>query len=151
MNLINLNTLLFVGKWAFIGLIYFALFVVVIAVRREMATHTRNSSTPAFASPGRLKVLKPGSDSHTFPGTLLELRPETRLGAAADNDIILADRFVSGHHARLNWDGAAWWVEDLGSTNGTRVDSQSCPPRVPRPVPAGAMLQIGDMAFEMVV
>lgn len=44
------------------------------------------------------------------------------IGRALDNDIILDDRRVSRHHARLTLDGKAVQVADLGSANGTTVN-----------------------------
>jgi hypothetical protein len=44
------------------------------------------------------------------------------VGRAPDNDLVLADAEVSRHHARLEPNGAAWRVVDLGSTNGTWVN-----------------------------
>jgi hypothetical protein len=44
------------------------------------------------------------------------------LGRAADNTIGLQNERVSAHHARLNFEGGQWVLEDLGSTNGTRVN-----------------------------
>ena len=153
MDLINLNTLLFAGKWAFIGLVYLILMLVVIAVRREMLSRTpaqaRQAAPGGQFAAGRLRVLRPGSDSRLRPGAVLPLKPETSLGAAADNDIILSDRYVSAFHARLGWDGAAWWIEDLGSTNGTTLDGRPCPPRQAQPASPGARLGLGDMEFEL--
>lgn len=43
--------------------------------------------------------------------------------------IVLRDPNVSRRHARLLYDGAAWHIQDLGSTNGTlvnEVDIQEC-------------------------
>src|SRR4029434_8740172 len=41
----------------------------------------------------------------------------------------LADRKVSKRHAQLRCDGGAWYIEDMGSTNGTYVNGA----RVDRP------------------
>lgn len=49
-------------------------------------------------------------------------RPETRIGRATDNDVQFPDRSVSRHHCRIISDDGAWWIEDLGSTNGTILD-----------------------------
>ncbi len=37
-------------------------------------------------------------------------------------DIALPDETVSLRHARLSYHHAQWWLEDLGSTNGTRLN-----------------------------
>lgn len=155
MEVFNLNTLLFAGKWAFIALVYFILIVLVIAVRREMLSRT---TTPGASraraqqtSAGSLRVLRAGSEPRLRPGVMLPLKIETSLGAEPENDLVLGDRYVSARHAILQWDGAFWWVEDQGSTNGTQVDGRPCPPHQPQPVPPGARLSVGGMEFELVV
>ncbi len=44
------------------------------------------------------------------------------IGRAVDCTIRLADETVSAHHARLSYQGNQWWLEDLGSKNGTMVN-----------------------------
>ena len=46
------------------------------------------------------------------------------IGRAPDVDVVLADPSVSRRHARLSAYDGAWWVEDLGSANGVRVDGR---------------------------
>lgn len=43
------------------------------------------------------------------------------LGRAQEADLVLEDDYVSGRHARLFPQGSRWFLEDLGSTNGTYV------------------------------
>jgi pSer/pThr/pTyr-binding forkhead associated (FHA) protein len=99
---------------------------------------------------GRLRILQSGGDSRLQPGAVLQLQPETSIGSQPGNDLVLHNRFVSGHHARLRWDGVSWWVDDLNSTNGTYVNHQRITPGVPVGLSSGAVLEIGDLAFEMV-
>ena len=60
------------------------------------------------------------------------------LGRGTDAAIRLDDDYVSTHHARFATNGEQWFVEDLGSTNGTYVGSQ----RVSAPVPVGLGIQV---------
>ncbi len=46
------------------------------------------------------------------------------VGRASDNKVVLKDFSVSRHHARLEKRGDAWWVVDLGSTNGVKVNTR---------------------------
>jgi hypothetical protein len=149
MDSIGWNTLLFASKWVFLGLIYLALFVMLIAVRRELSYRVESRLTIVAPAPGRLKVIAPGSDTHLQVGAAIVLHPETTLGAGQDNDVVLGDAFVSGRHARLKWDGSDWWVEDLGSRNGTFIDRQRCLPHTPQVLPTGGILQMGDITFEL--
>lgn len=47
------------------------------------------------------------------------------IGRAPDNLIQLDDASVSSHHAELRQTGDDWYVRDLQSTNGTRVNGVS--------------------------
>lgn len=143
------NTLLFAGKWAIIGLVYFTLFILLTGVYRELSSRVGTGKSQSGVSFGKLRVIRPGSDTTVQAGSILPLKPETRLGASPGNDIVLHDKYVSGMHAMLRWDGAGWMVEDLNSRNGTFVNRKPCPPRQPQPLPSGATLEIGDMAFEV--
>lgn len=52
------------------------------------------------------------------------------IGRAAENDIQVEDRAVSGHHARIEWvdaendQGGFYQLVDLGSTNGTFLNER---------------------------
>jgi hypothetical protein len=143
------SVVLFILKWIFLGIVYLVIFLLLIAVQREMRMRlpAPQSSVATF---GRLRVLAPGSDNRLRPGLLLALQPETNLGSQTDNDVVLLDRYVSGHHARLRWDGVSWWFEDLNSTNGTFINQQRIPPGGSQVVQTGAVLGVGDVSFEMV-
>jgi hypothetical protein len=149
MNFVAWNSLLFAFKWVLILFIYIVLFIIVAAVRREMSLRIgAKQPAPAVIS-GRLKVVRKGSDPNLDNGAVLLLQAENRIGAAMDNDIILGDQYISSHHARLRLDGNGWWIEDLGSRNGTFINGSRCPPHMPRQAPAGATLEMGDMAFQI--
>ncbi len=50
-------------------------------------------------------------------------KPDTLvIGRNNDNNLYFASRFVSGHHAKLIFDGNNWSVCDMNSTNGTYVN-----------------------------
>lgn len=151
MDTLSINTLLFAGKWALIGLVYLILIVTVITVRREMVHHIQGQERPLAVAPGRLKVIRAGSDLQILPGRILVLKPETRVGAELNNDLVLTDQYVSKQHARLRWDGAIWWIEDLGSSNGTTVNGRACVPGVHQALQNGSVLKLGDMIFELMV
>jgi pSer/pThr/pTyr-binding forkhead associated (FHA) protein len=143
------SLILFALKWVFLGLVYLVLMLVLVGVTREMRQRLPVSAPTAAISYGRLRVLQPGTDPRLRPGSILSLQPETNLGTQKGNTILLRDQFISGHHARVRWDGVSWWAEDLNSTNGTFIDRRRITPGTAEPLPAGAVLELGDMAFEM--
>jgi hypothetical protein len=67
------------------------------------------------------------------------------LGRSPTAQILLPDEFASAQHARLVIRGSGFWVEDLGSKNGTYLNDR----RVTAPVPIqnGDTLKIGQTIF----
>jgi len=51
-------------------------------------------------------------------------KPSFSLGRKPDNDIVLDNAAVSGHHCKMYESGGTWFVEDLNSTNGTFVNGK---------------------------
>jgi hypothetical protein len=142
--------LLFILKWILLGLVYFALFRVVRAVRREMGLRLAARDEETLVAPAYLKIVRAGSDRGLEPGALIPLYSRATLGAEPLNDVVLRDRHVSGRHARLRWDGVAWWIEDLGSKNGTFVNDRPAPHHYEQPVPVGANLRLGDTVLQLI-
>ena len=60
---------------------------------------------------------------------------------------MLDDDYSSSRHARLYPEGGQWFVEDLGSTNGTFLGQA----RVDRPMPVtpGAPVRVGKSVLEL--
>jgi len=52
----------------------------------------------------------------------VSLRASTSIGRDAGNDVPLTDEAASARHAVLELRDGEWWIEDLGSTNGTLVN-----------------------------
>jgi len=64
-------------------------------------------------------------------------------------------RTLSKSHARLEWDGRRVWITDLGSTNGTALRTaagdQPLLAHQRTPLPAGALLALGDRTLTVAV
>ncbi len=69
------------------------------------------------------------------------------LGRLPSCGLALEDTTVSREHAALVRRGAAWWVVDLGSTNGTKVNGRRA---AEQPVGPGDRIELGDVVVEMV-
>jgi pSer/pThr/pTyr-binding forkhead associated (FHA) protein len=81
-------------------------------------------------------------------GTTLPLTSSAILiGRAPSCTLVLDDDYSSSRHARLYPDGGQWFVEDLGSTNGTFLDSRRVD--APLPVQPGARVKVGTSVLEL--
>jgi transcriptional regulator with GAF, ATPase, and Fis domain len=57
------------------------------------------------------------SETHVLEGEVC------RIGSHPSNDVVLDDPTISRFHCRVSRAGAAWRIEDAGSTNGTRINA----------------------------
>ena len=64
-----------------------------------------------------------------------------------DSTLVLTDDYASTRHARLSPRGSEWYVEDLGSTNGTYLDRAKVTTAVR--VPMGTPVRIGKTVIEL--
>ncbi len=67
--------------------------------------------------------------------------PELVIGREHTADVHLDDRALSRKHAKIEKRGAALWVQDLGSANGTYVNGEKV--TEPRPLLAGDIIGVG--------
>jgi hypothetical protein len=97
---------------------------------------------PAASAPTRLVVT-----SGPLKGTSLPLGNGVTIGRSATSNLVLDDEFTSGHHAHVVLRDGRWFVEDLGSTNGTFLGRR----RVSEPVAVavGTSLRIGQTRVEL--
>jgi hypothetical protein len=84
--------------------------------------HARRGSPRALLAVGGRRLLVPDTGA--------------TIGRSRDCDVVLADANVSRRHAELRPAGGAWVVEDLGSTNGVKING--------RRITAASALNAGD-------
>ena len=92
----------------------------------------------------QLRIVEPANlRGRTYP-----LTEELTLGRAAGCQVPIEDSYASQVHARIFHRDGNWYVEDLGSTNGTYLNRR----RVAGPVvfKRRDRLQIGNTVLEMV-
>ncbi len=107
---------------------------------------TRLESGGQPASYGALRVLANRTGKPPV-NSILELAPITTIGRHSHNSIVLDDAYISGEHALLSWRDSQWWLEDLGSRNGTRLnDIDLTDPVV---ISAGDVISIGEVSFKL--
>lgn len=113
------------------------------AVARRKAVETPPSEREA---PAYLVVIST-EETPLAPGDRFPLRPVTSLGRDLGNTIVLPDPAVSAEHALLALRDGHWWLEDLGSTNGTYLNDV----RIAQPtlVVPGDVIRIGHTRLRL--
>ena len=151
-----------VARIGLLVLLWIFVFTVVGVIRRDLFTGGRSSrlvamprGVAASVVGGRPAKVRKGKAAHqlvvtagALAGTKITLgdAPIT-IGRAEDSTLVITDDYSSARHARLVARGGQWFIEDLGSTNGTYLDRN----RVsgPTPVPLGVPIRIGRTSLEL--
>ena len=137
-----LDLILWVLRLAFLAGIYGFLVVILRALRRDLRVASEAADRPL----GRLVVV--GSPDGSPPlGTVFQLAAANTIGRDVNNTIVLDDAFASGRHAALTFRGRSWYVEDLGSRNGTRLGGQAL--AAPAPMAWGDELEVGHVRLRL--
>lgn len=98
---------------------------------------------PARGAPRKLQIIEGPNAGQSIP---VSDQPII-LGRGTDAAIRLDDDYVSTRHARFATNGEEWFVEDLGSTNGTYLGSQRI--TTPIPIALGTAVRLGKTVVEL--
>ena len=126
----------------FLGLIYLFLARVIRALLRDL----RAAAREPIERSGRLIILESPSGEPPA-GQSFGLDVITPLGRDVNNAIVIDDEFASADHAVLTFRGRSWYIEDLGSTNGSYVNGRRVEGVAPRGF--GDELQIGQVRMRL--
>ena len=67
------------------------------------------------------------------------------VGRAVECDIVIASKSISRENTRIRLEGRHWFVEDLGSTNGTYLNGERV--ITPMKLRDGDSIKVGDVMF----
>ena len=100
---------------------------------------------PASDSPARPSMLMVQSDGQKPRSVRLDA--STTIGRSVECELRLDDTYVSQQHARIFDRSGNWYVEDLGSTNGTFVNEQKLV--APAMLTPGDKIRVGQTIVEL--
>ena len=151
--------LLFLARALLLLLLYLFLYLVVQTLRQDLRSAASETYPEGQAKPLGAGSLGPGicalqlelidaGQTPLLPGQRYCLRDPLRIGRSTRNDIMLEDDWISAEHLRLRRLQGAWLAEDLGSTNGTRLNGR--PLKRAAHVRAGDVLDLGRVKFKLV-
>lgn len=116
------------------------------AQRREQRRAAKSRPAPAKrprGAPTHVAIVEGANAGETIS---LDGAP-LLIGRGSDAAIRLDDDYVSTRHARIAASGDQWFVEDLGSTNGTYLGSQRL--SQPTTLQLGSKVRIGKTTLEL--
>ena len=160
-----IDIIIFVLRTIFLVLIYVFIYVIFIHLVRDLRDFgtqpggetaiAYNAGKPvaskAFvrsSSDFAVLSVETAPDEYGMDGMMFELPGSTRLGRGAENDVVLPDRFASNNHAVIHLRNGQYWLEDLGSRNGTFLNNM--PLNSPAVLANSDLIKIGDIIFRFV-
>lgn len=155
-------------RFAFLALLWIFIFMILSSARRDLGVGqnfrvTRSSAVAESVSSAPQQKVASASHSASAPparasqlvitdgvqaGAVMRLGDySVTMGRATDIEVSLQDDYASGHHARLFPQGSRWFLEDLGSTNGTFVGGE----RLTRatPIEPGTDFRVGRTTMQL--
>jgi hypothetical protein len=101
------------------------------------------ATAPARRGPSQLVVTEGGLKGTRFGLT----GAPVLIGRANDSTLVLTDDYASTRHARISLQDGHWYVEDLGSTNGTYVGQRKL--EGAQPIEIGVPTRTGKTVLEL--
>lgn len=152
MNELTLTAL----RFGLLALLWFFLFAVVGVLRSDLygaKSGGGRASRASSAPPKAPKAIKKGPThlvviDGAMRGTTLPLNASgVLLGRNPEASLVLSDDFASGRHAKIYAEADGWYIDDLGSTNGTFIGHERIGEHVR--VDEGTRIRIGRTVLEL--
>jgi hypothetical protein len=134
---VSVDEILLAARVAFVAALYLFLIILALLLRRELS---KGSATTTERAPADLLVVDPHETGYEV-GERIPLLANSTIGRLPENTVVMDDFFVSAEHARLQWNGKGWVLEDLDSTNGTEVNGHEV--QGATPVKPGDSIDLG--------
>ena len=135
---------------ALVATLYLFLLAVVLVVSRDLGRGGRAPTEPEKPPPSSLVVVRVDS-SLDLQAREFALRDEGPITIGRDPScaVELPDTFVSVTHAVLGWRDGRWWLQDLGSTNGTLVNGRPVKASTPIALAFSDVIQVGRVSLKL--
>lgn len=148
-------------RFAFLALLWVFIFMILAAARRDLGVGRNFRTARAVpvadqvsAEPRQTQPAPPARPTQLVitdgaqAGAVMRLTDQpVTMGRATDIEVSLQDDYASGRHARLFPQGSRWFLEDLGSTNGTFVGGTRLTRAVP--IEAGSDFRVGRTTMQL--
>ena len=146
------------ARFGFLALLWVLVLLVLRTLRRDVAPGSPRSLS--LRRSGEKTTSKPAARSRRrqasrlvitegpLAGSTVPLSPTSiTIGRYPSCTLVLEDSYASSRHARIFPKDGTWWLEDLGSTNGTTLAGQSVTGTAELSV--GVPVRIGQTTLEL--
>jgi len=146
------------ARFGFLALLWVLVLLVLRTLRRDVAPGSPRSLS--LRRSGEKTTSKPAARSRRrqasrlvitegpLAGSTVPLSPTSiTIGRSPSCTLVLEDSYASSRHARIFPKDGTWWLEDLGSTNGTTLAGQSVTGTAELSV--GVPVRIGQTTLEL--
>jgi hypothetical protein len=133
-------------RGAVLAVLYLFIALVLLVVGGDLRRAAAAPRVHRRSALGQIILVDPGptglEEGKSFP-----LSAVSSIGRSLRNVVSIDDEFLSAEHALLSWRDDSWWVEDLGSKNGTFLNGV----RVLRAVPVsgGDTIEVGRVVLRL--
>jgi pSer/pThr/pTyr-binding forkhead associated (FHA) protein len=148
-------------RFAYLAILWIFVLSAISVIRSDMfgARVARAEAARERKATGRQKKAKPAKPRRGDPSQVVIVEGGNRgesvsladapilIGRGTDAGIRLDDDYVSTRHAQIAASGDQWFVEDLGSTNGTYVGSRRIAQATA--IGLGTQIRIGKTILEL--
>ena len=143
--------LLFILRIVFLLVLYSFLLVLAWLVWRDLKRGSAVAPRAARASSrGERLTVVAGGESGYAEGHVFPLRSITTIGRDLTNDIVIVDGYTSAQHARIERQGdGRFWLVDMDSSNGTRLNGQTIRAQTAIPLDPGDVVAIGKVELKV--
>lgn len=142
-----MDILRFVLRFVVIAVIYF----IIIYAIKLMYTDTKvveKKKKQVRRAVNALEVIANGDNSNLRKGSIIPIGDILTLGRKADNSIVMDDKYVSSHHLKIYIRNNRYIIEDLESTNGTKINDARIENTAVLNV--GDVIKVGTAVFKMI-
>ena len=127
-----------------VAVLYFFLFQLLLVLWRDLRPQSAPSPAPQPVTGPALDVIDPAGSGRAA-GETIPLQTINSLGRGPQNTIVVNGISVSADHALVSYRLGQWWVEDVGSRNGTYLNDV----RIDQPtvIHGGDVIRVGMVSL----
>lgn len=123
--MMDLDVLVLALRGVLVFCLYAFLLLALVVVWRDTSDAGAVRGGQAAPAPSARLIVVEAGGSGLPVGSQFVLVANSTLGRTEPNSIVIPDPAVSARHCRLSFRKGQWWIEDLGSANGTFLNGKA--------------------------